>query len=319
MPASSSKPRTYNEKYLGRNGFTEKPTTRAQKLEVHQHALDIIRHCGVRLPSVETIMNTDWTKPAPETSASVQKEIDELRKRHGALLSRLYDLNASAYLDDVEDRYRSRNEVLDEDPREWMKREFKDSPKALGVNYSQAEVDAMIQISNAQKELYAKTFPYPFSPTAPTPAHLPSISRHNYDYCKQLIDLQRKLLSVKKEEEIRLQREHERLQQEMYNRQRWEEEARRQAQIEKDRLEKKFPTTVEEFYSKPMDFRNLIARFLDAGPLQDKQLRANNWTQEEVAPLKKIFNKDDKFRGQIIGMVMTIPKSISSDPRRKLP
>lgn len=175
MPASSSKPRTYNEKYLGRNGFTEKPTTRAQKLEVHQHALDIIRHCGVRLPrqvphspsslvlsptliieifsasSVETIMNTDWTKPAPETSASVQKEIDELRKRHGALLSRLYDLNASAYLDDVEDRYRSRNEVLDEDPREWMKREFKDSPKALGVNYSQAEVDAMIQISNAQK------------------------------------------------------------------------------------------------------------------------------------------------------------------------
>ncbi|KAF8832799.1 hypothetical protein HHX47_DHR1001947 [Lentinula edodes] len=292
MSASSSKPRTYNEKYMGRNGFTEKPTTKAQKLEVHQHALDIIRHCGVRLPSVETIMNTDWTKPAPETSASVQKEIDELRKRHGALLSRLYDLNASAYLDDVEDRYRSRNEVLDEDPREWMKREYKDNPKALDVNYSQAEVDVMIQTSNAQKELYAKTFPYPFSPTAPTPAHLPSISRHNYDYCKQLIDLQRKLLSVKKEEEIKLQREHERLQQEMYNRQRREEEARRQAQIEKDRLEKKFPTTVEEFYSKPMDFRNLIARFLDAGPLQDKQLRANNWTQEEVAPLKKIYNKD---------------------------
>ncbi|KAJ3855329.1 hypothetical protein EV368DRAFT_79740 [Lentinula lateritia] len=264
-------------------------------------------------------MNTDWTKPVPETSASVQKEIDELRKRHGALLSRLYDLNASAYLDDVEDRYRSRNEVLDEDPREWMKREFKDNPKALGVNYSQAEVDAMIQTSNAQKELYAKTFPYPFSPTAPTPAHLSSISRHNYDYCKQLIDLQRQLLGVKKEEEIKLQRQHEKLKQEMYNRQRWEEEARRQAQIEKDRLEKKFPMTVEEFYSKPMDFRNLIARFLDAGPLQDKQLRANNWTQEEVAPLKKIFNKDDKFRGEIIGMVMTIPKSISSDPRRKHP
>ncbi|KAJ3798693.1 hypothetical protein GGU11DRAFT_780027 [Lentinula aff. detonsa] len=318
MPASSDQLRTFNVKYTGRNGFTEKPTTSAQKREVHQHALDVIRHCGVRLPSVETIMNTDWTKPEPETSASVQKEIDDLRRRHGILLSKLYDLNSSAYLDDVEDRYRSRNEVLDEDPREWMKREFRDNPQASDADYSQDEVERMIEISNAQKELYAKTYPYPFSPTAPTPAHLPSISRHNYVYCKQLIELQRKLLRVKKEEQIKQQREQERFRQEMYNRQRREEEARRQAQIEKDRLEKKFPTTIEEFNSKPKDFQNLIARFLDAGTLQEKHLKANNWTPEEVAPLKKIYNKDDKFRSHIIAMVMNMPKSTSSDPRRRI-
>ncbi|KAJ4470912.1 hypothetical protein J3R30DRAFT_1137744 [Lentinula aciculospora] len=389
-------PRSPHENYLGKNGFTETPTTEGQKLEIHQHAVDILRYCGVGLPSVETIMNTDWVKPKPRpkpesstsTSESIQKDIDDLRKRHITILSKLYDLNSSAYLDDIEDRYRSRNAVLDEDPRVWLGREVR---KDINT-YTQDELNSMIESSNAQKvsfvlsffprggiisqkitfsaffslhvtslssqkkkELYAKTYPYPFSPTAPTPTHFPSISRHNYYYCKQLIELQRrKLLSsfgdegqVGRqwgEEKGRKQREEEQLERkrkrekeegeeglrrgEVYNRQWREEEIRRQGQVEKDRSErlqrsekseKAFPLTIEEFDSKPKDFKNLIAKFLDGGTLQEKQLKTNNWTWEEVKPLMKIYGKDDKFRSRIITMVMMMPKSISSDPRRKIP
>lgn len=98
-------------------------------------------------------MNTDWAAKALEleTSASVQKEIDDLRSNHSTFLSKIYDLNASAYLDDVERRYQSRNEVLDEDPKVWMKREFTDNPKAMHKNFTEDELDKMIEVSNAQK------------------------------------------------------------------------------------------------------------------------------------------------------------------------
>lgn len=105
------------------------------------------------VPSFDTIMNTDWAARAleTETSASVQKEIDDLRSNHSIFLSKIYDLNASAYLDDVERRYQSRNEVLDEDPKVWMKREFTDNPKAMHKNFTEDELDKMIETSNAQK------------------------------------------------------------------------------------------------------------------------------------------------------------------------
>ena len=64
-------------------------------------------------------------------------------------------MNAAAYLDDVEDRYCSRNEVLDEDPRAWMKREFTDNPNARHVNYTQEELNDMIETSEAQKVCFS--------------------------------------------------------------------------------------------------------------------------------------------------------------------
>ncbi|KAF9059970.1 hypothetical protein BDP27DRAFT_1370970 [Rhodocollybia butyracea] len=94
-------------------------------------------------PRFDTIVNTDWAKPEPETTFSVRKEIDELRKNHASLLSWIYDLNATEYLDDIEDRYRSRKEVYDEDPREWMKREiFKKLQRAQAHEEAQRKLEA---------------------------------------------------------------------------------------------------------------------------------------------------------------------------------
>ncbi|KAE9410234.1 hypothetical protein BT96DRAFT_912475 [Gymnopus androsaceus JB14] len=326
-PASSVPPRRGlrlpSRKYQGRNGFTEDhpDSTTAQKIELFEHARDILQLRSVTIPSFDEIMNTDWTKPPePDTSVSVQKEIYDLRASHGAFLSKIYDLNASAYLDDVEYRYQSRNEVLDEDPRVWMKREFTDNPKATHKNYAEDELKEMIDASNAQKELYETTPPYPFTLTAPTPAHLPSISRHNYAYLKQLLELYRKLQRVKEKERLAQEAERLRLEQEEYNRQRREEETRRLAQIEKDRLEKRFPTTVEEFNAKPRDFQGLIVKFFNAPTkhLQEKQLVTNKWTWEDVKPLMKIYDKNDQFRTRIIGMFLNIDQGASSDPRRRI-
>lgn len=84
------------------------------------------------------------------------------------------------------------------------------------------------------------------------------------------------------------------MEQEEYNRQRREEEARRLAQIEKDRLEKRFPMTVEEFNAKPRDYQGLIVKFLNAGNphAQEKHLTMNKWTWDDVRPLMKIFDKN---------------------------
>ncbi|KIK71656.1 hypothetical protein GYMLUDRAFT_66773 [Collybiopsis luxurians FD-317 M1] len=312
--------RLASRKYEGKNGFTEKPTTLEQKIEAHEHALDILRFSSVQIPDLDTIMNTDWTKPEPETSASVQKEIDELRKHHASVLSKIYDLNSTAYLDDVEDRYRSRNEVLDEDPKEWMRREYTDNPDAMRKTFTQEELNDMIEASNAQKHLYESKPPYPFSLTAPTPAHLPNISRLNYSYLQRLIPLYRKLEQVRQREHQVLETERQRHEQEMYNLHRREEEARRVAQMEKDRLERKFPTTVEEFNTKPKDFQNLIVRFLNAseGPAQERQLVNNKWQLEDVKPLMRVYAKNDLFRTRVIGMFMSLGSNgASSDPRRR--
>ncbi|KAF5377134.1 hypothetical protein D9757_008771 [Collybiopsis confluens] len=305
--------RSASRKYEGRNGFTEPPTTLEQKLEVHEHALNILRFSAVPIPSLETILDTDWTKPIPETSASVQVEIDELRKNHVRMLSNLYDMNSVLYLADVEDRYQSRNEVLDEDPRVWMKREYTDNPDAVDRNYTEQEVDEMIEVSNAQKKLYESTYPYPFTATSPTPAHLPNISRLNYTYLHRLIPLYKKLKTL-------TEHERQKREQELYNAQRREEEARRLAQIEQDRLAKKFPTTVEEFNSKPKDFQNLIVKMLNAsGTTQERQVTMNKWSPEEVTPLLMLFKEDSVFRSRIIGMSLSLNSSSAvSDPRRRI-
>ncbi|KAF9058969.1 hypothetical protein BDP27DRAFT_1431979 [Rhodocollybia butyracea] len=327
-----------SRKYKDHNGFTDKPTTLGQTLEVHEHAIEVLRLNTIKLPrqvkllafllqiisthglfSFDTIMNTDWTKPEPETSLSVRKEIDELRKNHANLLSRIYDLNATEYLDDVEDRYRSRNEVYDEDPREWMKREITDNPNASFKNYTEDDVKEMIEVSDFQKNLYDSKPPYPFSLTSPSPAHLPSISRHNHTYCTRLVALHKKLQRAQAHEEAQRKLEAERAEQERYNEQRRQEEARRLAQLEKDRLEKKFPETIEEFDSKPKDFQNLIIKFLNAGTLQDKQLANNGWRKEDVKPLMKIFERDDRFRARVQSLFIMMPKTAGSvDPRRRI-
>jgi hypothetical protein len=232
-----------------------------------------------------------------------------LRINHGKFLSKHYDLNASAYLDDVEDRYRSRNEVLDEDPREWMKREYTDNPDAVHKNYTQDELNEMIETSKAQKSCSLSTTLFPKDPMSCTDRNYtnPPIRTHFplqhlppptfllfLATITQLLALQKKLDHVQEKERLAQERERQRLEQERYNIQRREEEARRLAQMELDRIAKKFPATIKEFNSKPRDFQLLIVKFLNAtkGPLQDKYLALNNWKPEEVAPLLRLFEKD---------------------------
>jgi hypothetical protein len=74
--------------------------------------------------------------------------------------------------------------------------------------------------------------------------------------------------------------------------------------VEKKRLERAFPQTIEEFDTKPKDLQVSAAKFFDAKPdEQERMLVKNHWTRAQVTPLQNIFNANvghsDNFRLQI--------------------
>ncbi|KAJ3817733.1 hypothetical protein EV361DRAFT_955186 [Lentinula raphanica] len=219
--ASSAPLRRPNAKYIGKNGFTEEARTEREKEEVHAYAVELIHTGGVELPSADVIFNTDWDNKdrPPSSSSRIAQQIRTLRKRHSELLTRVYDVHAAAYADDVLDRYVCRNELLD-------------SPLRDTEDLIQEERRRMEDASNTQKKLYTSSYPFPFSPTSPSPAHLPTISRHRHAHLTRLVHLRRDL-------EVEKEKEKERDKQEVYNRRRRQEEYEKEKErMEKERTEK---------------------------------------------------------------------------------
>ena len=81
----------------------------------------------------------------------MELEIEDKRRDHRKLLSKLYDLHAASYREDIKFMHQSRNESLDADPKTWMETEFRNNPNAMHVDYEDEELQKMDETSNAQK------------------------------------------------------------------------------------------------------------------------------------------------------------------------
>ncbi|KAK7464350.1 hypothetical protein VKT23_006517 [Stygiomarasmius scandens] len=319
--------------YSGRNGFTEPPQTLQQKLEVHEVALDTLRLRAVPIPSLEEILSTDW-KPEPDTVDSLKAKIEKEKEDQRTFLTKLYDLNATAYLEDVEHRYFSRNDLLDVDPKVWKegveRKQAEGDPNAMKVYLdavTEHELQSMAEQNEKQRKLFDESYPYPFSPTTPNPDALPTINRHNYAYLKRLGDLQKRLrvaeVAEAKEKEVRREREA----QEEYNRLRREEDRRQREEREKRERELVFPATPAELNGKGREMRDRVVRFLgvasnqgvDFGrelvPQQEKMLVDYGWTRESVMPLLKAYAKDDAFRAEM--QIEYSMQTTTRDPRQR--
>ncbi|THU96883.1 hypothetical protein K435DRAFT_778343 [Dendrothele bispora CBS 962.96] len=311
----------------------EPPQTPQQMLEVHEVALDTLRLRAVPVPSLAEILSTDW-QPERDTVQSLKEKIEKEKKDQRTFLTKLYDLNAMAYLEDVEHRYFSRNDLLDIDPKVWkegIEREKADGDAhAIKIDLdglTEHELQLMAEANEKQRKFFDESYPYPFSPTARSPDVLPTINRHNYAYLKRLENLYKRLrlAEVKQAKEDEEQRK--RNEQELYNQKRREEE--RVLQGERDRREREtvFPATPAELKAKGRDMRDRVVRFLgvssnqgvDFGrklvPLQEKMLRDFGWSQESVLPLLKIYAKDDKFRVEI-QVEYSMQQKQTPDPRQ---
>ncbi|KAF5346159.1 hypothetical protein D9758_009966 [Tetrapyrgos nigripes] len=301
--------RAPSQQYLTQNGFTEPPQTLQQKIELHEVAMDTLRLRAVPAPSLQELLETDW-KPERETPDSVKQQIEKLRSEQKEFLSKLYDLNAQAYLEDVESRYLSRDEALDKDPKEYIEEEKESRQKKgqsiddlLGVGND--ELERMAEVTQEHRQLFDETYPYPFSPTSPYPGALPSINRHNYIYLKRYITLQQrlrqaKIQQAKYEESVRDVRE-----QKEYNDKRREEEQRRQEEERKRAL----PETVKEFNEKDQSVKERVARFLSLTkgqsvgiglvPPQEAMLKEYKWNRASAMALMEVYRSDETFRAEI--------------------
>ncbi|KAF5312696.1 hypothetical protein D9619_002874 [Psilocybe cf. subviscida] len=87
--------------------------------------------------------------------------------------------------------------------------------------------------------------------------------------------------------------------------------------MEKKRLERAFPQTIEEFNTKPKDLQVSAAKFFDANHVeQEKMLVKNHWTRAQVTPLQNIFNADKKWQSDLRAWLIDAHKGLV-DPRRR--
>ncbi|KAJ3503373.1 hypothetical protein NLJ89_g8465 [Agrocybe chaxingu] len=97
-----------------------------------------------------------------------------------------------------------------------------------------------------------------------------------YAYLAQFVPLEKRRVELEKEEEI----------------------ARRQ----RDAM---FPLTKDDFFSKPMDIRYRVARFLVSDSAkQEKMLADFGWAWRQVSHLQHIYKSDEAFAGEIRGMIV---------------
>jgi len=116
-----------------------------------------------------------------------------------------------------------------------------------------------------------------------------------YTHMSELVSLYRRLQEVKKEAEAR--------------------EARaREAQ---KRREAEFPASVEEFFTKPEDVqRRAVLLLTTSDPHQQERLLTEyGWAWRQVRPLQEAFQKQDKFKAEIMSRRITI--DTVKDPRKR--